>query len=69
MKNTYTANYNSVFSTKNDNILIFHTGLGNENKLLEFPATAVDADLYAPELMSTFKYLHKRKSYKNVNKI
>lgn len=54
------------YSTRDDNIFIFHTGLGSNQKLLEFPAEGAESDLHAEELIATLKHLYKRKSYKKV---
>lgn len=62
----FPLSYNCVFSTKNENILIFHTGLGGHNGFVEFPDDGLDTFLYANELERTFKQLYNRKLYKHV---
>lgn len=46
--------------------MIFHTGLGSEDKYLEFPAEGTESDLHAQELIATLEHLYNRDSYKNV---
>ncbi|KAL5237957.1 hypothetical protein ACI65C_005367 [Semiaphis heraclei] len=55
-----------VLSTKKDNILIFHTGLGDHGGLIEFPDSGEDTDLHGDELVAAFKQLYNRNSYKNI---
>jgi len=55
-----------VESTKKDNILIIHTGLGGQHGFVEFPDSGNDTLLYADELVTTFKSLHSQNAYKNI---
>ncbi|XP_060857274.1 legumain-like [Metopolophium dirhodum] len=55
-----------VFSTNKDNILIFHTGLGGHGGMIEFPDSGEDTFLHGYQLVTTFKQMHSRNSYKNI---